>query len=67
MKLINIGDAENQTIVKKLNEVIVSGFGYVQINIQDHRVKDIVKNERDRFEGRTQGRGAPDGLQGLST
>ncbi len=57
MKLINIGDAENQKIVKKLNEVIVSGFGYVQINIQDHRVKDIVKNERDRFEGRTQSRG----------
>lgn len=67
MKLINIGDAENQKIVKKLNEVIVGGFGYVQINVQDHRVKDIVKNERDRFEGRTQGQGAPNGLQRTQT
>ena len=57
MKLISVGDAESQKIVKRLNEVIMGGFGYVQINVQDHRVKDIVKNDRERFEGKTQGRG----------
>ena len=61
-QLIEIGDAQNLKIVRLLNEAIVSGWGYLKINVSDHKVLDMEQNIRSRLEGTTQSkRGVPDG------
>ena len=63
-QLVEIGDAQNFKMIRLLNEAIVSGFGYIKINVQDHKILDMEQNIRSRSEGITQDeRGVPFGLQ----
>lgn len=63
-QLVEIGDAQNFKMVRLLNEAIVSGFGYLKINVQDHKILDMEQNIRSRLEGTTQSRrGVPFELQ----